>query len=272
MSLFFHRRGIESSLAGRLSATAEDHLRQHLRRCASCRNHYDQLSLLKAASSAAADLTITRERNRIINAIAPQTRPTTARPQALRRFVPLVLVPILGLSAFFLFFRPRVGNQSDAEISWRGAIDADAGASGDFSLLLFASPRLPSGKPGLVRLVADFPHAGEATVGRDNHLQFAYRDLRVAAQIVIVGTHSGGETRLLYGPASDSERFLPSLQTRLLGPRLPPGSLTAGIWRIQTLVITTPIAAETLRELAKNPHAISRLNGHSIQSVLTVLP
>ena len=68
MSLFLRKRDIERAVLGELAPPAERRLFEHLRGCAPCRAHYDQLAGVKSIVDGSA-MARARERARLIAAV-----------------------------------------------------------------------------------------------------------------------------------------------------------------------------------------------------------
>lgn len=190
MSLFFHRSAIEAAVAGTLSAEEETTLRAHLATCEACRGHYDGLVVASRAVSSSTEATadeLRRERARL----ELMTGGATARP-APRRLAFLVLPAALaaGLVAMVLVNRP-----SDREITERGGTELPAAP---FSISLYAKAKSGDAK---VRLVAEFPASGEATLSTSDWVQVTSKATVI---VVAVGV---GEPRLL--PTGSSESLEP---------------------------------------------------------------
>lgn len=191
MSLFFHRNAIEAAVAGTLSTDEEAKLRAHLATCEACRGHYDALVLASRAVSNSTEATadeLRRERARlqlmVDGAPAPRTAP--------RRLAFLVLPAALaaGLIAMVLVNRP-----SERELTERGGTELPAAP---FSISLYAKAKSGDAK---VRLVAEFPASGEASLSTSDWVQVTSK-----ANVVVVAI-GVGEPRLL--PTGSSESLEP---------------------------------------------------------------
>jgi anti-sigma factor RsiW len=190
VSLFFHRNAIEASVAGTSTADEETKLRAHLATCVACRGHYDALVLASRAVSSSTEATadeLRRERARVEAMVGG----ATARP-APRRLAFLVLPAALaaGLIAMVLVSRP-----SDREITERGGTEAPAAP---FSISLYAKAKSGDAK---VRLVAEFPASGEASLSTSDWVQVTSK-----ATVVVVAV-GGAQPRLL--PTGSSESLEP---------------------------------------------------------------
>jgi anti-sigma factor RsiW len=190
VSLFLNRNAIEAAVAGTLSTEEEATLRAHLAMCEACRGHYDGLVLASRAVSSSTDATadeLRRERARL----DLMTGGATARP-APRRLAFLVLPAALaaGFVAMVLVNRP-----SDREITDRGGTELP---SAPFSISLYARAKAGEAK---VRLVAEFPASGEASVSTSDWVQVTSKATVI---VVAVGV---GEPRIL--PTGSSESLEP---------------------------------------------------------------
>ncbi len=191
MSLFFHRSAIEAAVAGTLSAGEEATLRAHLSTCEACRGHYDTLVLASRALSTSTEATadeLRRERARLelMTVGAPVPRP------APRRLAFLVLPAALaaGLLVMVLTNSPR-----EREVVERGGTESP---SAPFSISLYAKAKSGDAK---VRLVAEFPASGEATLSTSDWVQVTSK-----ATVVVVAV-GGAQPRLL--PTGSSESLEP---------------------------------------------------------------
>lgn len=191
MSLFFHRSAIEAAVAGTSSADDEAKLRAHLSTCEACRAHYDALVLASRAVSSSSEATadeLRRERSRLelMTGGAPAPRPAS------RRLAFLVLPAALaaGLLVMVLTNAP-----SEREIAERGGTESPAAP---FSISLYAKAKSGDAK---VRLVAEFPASGEATLSTSDWVQVTSK-----ATVVVVAI-GGAQPRLL--PTGSSESLEP---------------------------------------------------------------
>lgn len=190
MSLLFHRRAIEASVAGVASVEEETTLRAHLATCDACRAHYDALVLASRAVANSVEATadeLRRERARLEAMVggAPALRP------APRRLAFLVLPAALaaGLIAMVLVNRP-----GEREVTERGGTEQPA----PFSISLYAKAKTGDAK---VRLVAEFPASGEASLSSSDWVQVTSK-----ANVVVVAV-GVGEPRVL--PTGSSESLEP---------------------------------------------------------------
>lgn len=191
MSLFFHRSAIEAAVAGTLSANEEATLRAHLSTCEACRGHYDALVLASRALANSSEATVDelrRERARVEAMVGGATAP---RP-APRRLAFLVLPAALaaGLIAMVL-----VNTPNDREITERGGTELPAAP---FSISLYAKAKSGDAK---VRLVAEFPASGEASLSTSDWVQVTSK-----ATVIVVAV-GGVQPRLL--PTGSSESLEP---------------------------------------------------------------
>jgi Putative zinc-finger len=212
MSLWRHRRTIARAIAGELSPPAETRLRGHLAGCATCRAHYDRLSL--AAEALAPGTSQRRAQARLQAALVAPARAApgaVARP-ALRwlRWTPLVLAP-----AAALLFLVRPMPPPSPEIAWRGHVEPASTALG---LLVYASRRVEGGV-AQVRLVADLPGSGEGQLYLDDYVQFSVRALRQASYVTVVGLDEAGDVHV-YAPRPDTppRPVAPDVAPTTLGP------------------------------------------------------
>lgn len=191
MSLFFHRNAIEAAVAGTLSSADETTLRTHLSTCEACRSHYDALVLASRAMSNSTEPTadeLRRERARLELMVggAPAPRPAPRR----LAFFALPAAVAAALIAMVLVNRP-----SDREITERGGTELPAAP---FSISLYAKAKSGDAK---VRLVAEFPASGEASLSTSDWVQVTSK-----ATIVVVAV-GVGEPRLI--PTGSSESLEP---------------------------------------------------------------
>lgn len=191
MSLFLHRSAIEAAVAGTLSANEETTLRAHLSTCEACRGHYDALVLASRAVSNSTEATadeLRRERARL----ELMTGGATANRPAPRRLAFLVLPAALaaGLVAMVL-----VNSPGEREIAERGGTESPAAP---FSISLYAKAKSGDAK---VRLVAEFPASGEATLSTSDWVQVTSK-----ATVIVVAVGVGAP-RLL--PTGSSESLEP---------------------------------------------------------------
>lgn len=191
MSLFFHRTAIEAAVAGTLSDAEETALRAHLATCEACRAHYDALVVASRALANSSEATadeLRRERARLDAKVGGAPAP----PPAPRRLAFLVLPAALtaGLIAMLL-----VNGPGDREVTERGGTELPAAP---FSISLYAKAKSGDAK---VRLVAEFPASGEASLSTSDWVQVTSR---AAVVVVAVG---GGEPRVL--PTGSSESWEP---------------------------------------------------------------
>lgn len=191
MSLFFHRNTIEAAVAGTLSAAEEATLRAHLSTCDACRGHYDALVVASRAMANSSEATadeLRREHARLEAMVggAPAPRPA---PRRLAFFV-LPAALAAGLIAMVLVNRP-----TDREITERGGSELPAAP---FSISLYAKAKSGGAK---VRLVAEFPASGEASLSTSDWVQVTSK-----ATVVVVAV-GGAEPRIL--PTGSSESLEP---------------------------------------------------------------
>jgi hypothetical protein len=191
VSLFFHRKTIEAAVAGELSADEEATLRAHLATCEACRGHYDGLVLASRAVSGSTEATadeLRRESARLELMMGGAPAPRKAP----RRLAFLVLPAALaaGLIAMVL-----VNGPSDREVTERGGTESP---TAPFSISLYAKAKAGDAK---VRLVAEFPASGEATLSTSDWVQVTSKETVV---VVAVG---GAQPRLL--PTGSSESLEP---------------------------------------------------------------
>lgn len=206
MSLLFRRRSIEAAVAGALEVEAERSLRQHLSSCDACRAHYDALTLSARAATEHGQGTgaeLARERARLEALVAPKPR-TRSAPRWAVIALPVSLAASLAFVAFL---------QHEPDVVERGGTEAPAAP---FSISIYAKPQ--SGDAP-VRLVAELPASGEASLSANDWLQVTSK-----AQVVVVVIGEGG-ARVL--PTGSSE------------------SLPAGTWRL--FAVTDSTSDEVLR-------------------------
>ncbi|MBE2248586.1 MAG: hypothetical protein IAE78_03480 [Myxococcus sp.] len=236
MSLFFHRRGIEAAVAGVLDADEETALRAHLSRCEVCRAHYDALVLSSRAVTGSQEPTadeLRRERARLQGLLAGG--PVGRTPS--RRRTWLLLPVAVAAAALALVV---VNQPTEREVTERGGVAAPLAP---FSLSLYAKPQAGDAP---VRLVAEFPASGEATLSTTDWVQLTSK---AAVVVVLVGP---GGARLF--PAGASQ------------------SLPAGTWRLFAVQGVTEAAALAA---AKEATATTRrlpLANPQVTGVLSVRP
>lgn len=205
MSLLFHRGAIEAAVAGTLSVEEERSLREHLATCDACRAHYDAL-MLTARAATGMDVTgaeLSRERARFEAMLTPKPR-TRAAPRWAVIALPVSLAATLALVAFL---------KHEPDVVERGGTEAPAAP---FSISIYAKAK--SGDAP-VRLVAELPASGEASLSANDWLQVTSK-----AQVVVVVLNDSG-ARVL--PTGSSE------------------SLPAGTWRL--FAVTDATSDEVLR-------------------------
>lgn len=201
MSLLFHRGAIEAAVAGALSLEAERSLRAHLVTCDACRAHYDALTMAARAAGGTAEPTgaeLARERARLEAMVAPKPR-TRSAPRWAVIALPVSLAATLAFVAFL---------KHEPDVVERGGTEAPAAP---FSISIYAKPK--SGDAP-VRLVAELPASGEASLSANDWLQVTSK-----AQVVVVVLNDAG-ARVL--PTGSSE------------------SLPAGTWRMFAVSDSTP--------------------------------
>lgn len=159
MSLWRNRRRIASAVAGELSAGEEAALRAHLSSCEACRAHYDLLTMTARASRGTLEATGGEHERTLAQVLLSAQTPVAsrARPQWVWR------VAVVGAFAAVLavvWLRP-----SSPAVQLRGG--GEAADAQVFSVRVYAKR-----DDGPVRLVADFPSAGEAHVTEHDWVQF----------------------------------------------------------------------------------------------------
>lgn len=205
MSLFFHRGSIEAAVAGTLSVEEERSLRAHLATCDACRAHYDALMLTARAATGteATGAELARERARLEAMLTPKPRSRSA-PRWAVIALPVSLAATLAFVAFL---------KHDPDVVERGGTEAPAAP---FSISIYAKAK--SGDAP-VRLVAELPASGEASLSANDWLQVTSK-----AQVVVVVLNDTG-ARVL--PTGSSE------------------SLPAGTWRV--FAVSDATSDEVLR-------------------------
>lgn len=205
MSLLFHRGAIEAAVAGTLSVEEERSLREHLASCDACRAHYDAL-MLTARAATGTETTgaeLARERARLEAMLTPKTH-TRSAPRWAVIALPVSLAATLAFVAFL---------KHEPDVVERGGAEAPAAT---FSISIYAKAK--SGDAP-VRLVAELPASGEASLSANDWLQVTSK-----AQVVVVVLNDSG-ARVL--PTGSSE------------------SLPAGTWRM--FAVTDATSDEVLR-------------------------
>lgn len=205
MSLFFHRGSIEAAVAGTLSVEEERSLRAHLATCDACRAHYDALMLTARAATGteATGAELARERARLEAMLTPKPRSRSA-PRWAVIALPVSLAATLAFVAFL---------KHEPDVVERGGTEAPAAP---FSISIYAKAK--SGDAP-VRLVAELPASGEASLSANDWLQVTSK-----AQVVVVVLNDTG-ARVL--PTGSSE------------------SLPAGTWRV--FAVSDATSDEVLR-------------------------
>jgi anti-sigma factor RsiW len=253
VSLFFHRRSIARAVAGQLSPDAERALREHLRGCTACREHYDNLAQVTEAFALAAGRGDTRAddraRARLMAALPGAGAVAAAEPRPAR--VPrwtwgaVGLIPALALAVFFLRPAPKPYQ------AMRGGGDATE-PSAPAALLIFASRKDAARGHGPVRLVAELPASGEGRVSLEDYVQFSVRGLHAPAFVTVVGVDDAGEVHT-YVPRAGTPppRPAPSASATSLGASidLAPGH-RPGRLRIYGLLSAEPLSPERVRAAA----------------------
>jgi len=176
MSLLLHRSAIRRAVAGELSEPAERRLRAHLRACAACRAHYDDLSRTAEALSAtraAAETAISvepagplssaaRERARLVAALASNdghiagavdaAGARAPRRSRARRPVWAVALLVPAAAALWLVVRPASrptrpppSAGGPGAVAWRGTSSREE-AGPPAALLVFASRKGGDGR------------------------------------------------------------------------------------------------------------------------------
>ncbi|MER2566299.1 MAG: zf-HC2 domain-containing protein [Myxococcaceae bacterium] len=205
MSLLFHRGAIEAAVAGTSSVEEERSLREHLASCDACRAHYDAL-MLTARAATGMDVTgaeLSRERARLEAMLTPKPQ-TRSAPRWAVIALPVSLAATLAFVAFL---------KHEPDVVERGGTEAPAAP---FSISIYAKAK--SGEAP-VRLVAELPASGEASLSANDWLQVTSK-----AQVVVVVLNDTG-ARVL--PTGSSE------------------SLPAGTWRL--FAVTDATSDEVLR-------------------------
>lgn len=205
MSLLFHRGAIEAAVAGTLSVEEERALREHLASCDACRAHYDAL-MLTARAATGMDVTgaeLSRERARLEAMLTPKPH-TRSAPRWAVIALPVSLAATLAFVAFL---------KHEPDVVERGGTEAPAAP---FSISIYAKAK--SGDAP-VRLVAELPASGEASLSANDWLQVTSK-----AQVVVVVLNDTG-ARVL--PTGSSE------------------SLPAGTWRM--FAVSDATSDEVLR-------------------------
>jgi len=277
MTLLLRRRTIERAVAGTLSGTEELRLRAHLASCERCRAFYDELS--RAALALDPEGAADRERARL-EALLDASPSPEAAPAPLRPRLPLRwAIPVAGLVAvaagFLLLPRaPRVGGEGVLE---RGAADANEPVPAGH-LLVWAKPKAG---PGDLRLVAEFPGAGEGRVSRDEWVQLSCRHALPQAFVYVVGVDAQGALHRYWPREGVPEAPLASAEQAVaLGPSFDLAARhPAGPLRLYTFFAERPadLAAleQALRRRASQPAdgeaALARLPSHVV-GVLLVEP
>lgn len=201
MSLLFHRGAIEAAVAGTSSVDEERSLREHLATCEACRAHYDALMLTARAATGTTEPTgaeLGRERARLEAMLTPKPR-TRSAPRWALIAMPVSLAATLAFVAFL---------KHEPDVVERGGTEAPASP---FSISIYAKSK--SGDAP-VRLVAELPASGEASLSANDWLQVTSK-----AQVVVVVLNDTG-ARVL--PTGSSE------------------SLPAGTWRVFAVTDSTP--------------------------------
>ncbi len=179
MSLSTHRDAIEAAVAGELED--ERPLRAHLAGCGECRAHYDVLVLSLRATKGTNEPTndeLARERARLEAAMAP---PAVRQP-APRRWA-FFWIPAAVAAALVLFvIRPFSG----PDVTERGGVEVPAAP---FTISLYAKAKSGSTP---VRLAAEFPTSGEATVSENEWLQVSSKNGAVVVAVSEAGVQSFG--------------------------------------------------------------------------------
>lgn len=201
MSLLLHRGAIEAAVAGALPVEKERALREHLATCDACRAHYDALQLTARAATGTSEATgaeLARERARLEALLTPKPQPRAA-PRWAFIALPLSLAATFAVVALL---------KTEPDVVERGGAEAPAAS---FSISIYAKPK--SGDAP-VRLVAELPASGEASLSVNDWLQVSSK-----AQVVVVVLNDTG-ARVL--PTGSSE------------------SLPAGTWRLFAVTDSTP--------------------------------
>lgn len=162
MSLWRNRRRIASAAAGELSARDEAALRAHLATCDACRAHYDLLTMtarVARGGPAPTSEDIEHGLARVLRAAQVEPAPRRASLGPLLVWS-AVLVGSLAVVTALQWERAP----STSFVQERGGDDTHVR---HFSLRVYA--KLADGP---VRLVADFPSAGEAHVTEHDWVQF----------------------------------------------------------------------------------------------------
>jgi len=234
MSLLFRKRSIARAVAGELSHQSAESLRGHLRGCAPCRAHYDELmgTLVLLNPAGAAD----REKARLMRALDQvpvggrqddaATLGTSARPAVPpRRFwIPLVLVPTGAFAAWmFASLRAPAPTLPDDDIVWRGStgdVQAQAQAPAE-TLLVYASRRASQGARDPVRLAGEIPASGECRVSVEDYVQFSAKGLRTPAHVTIAARDTSGRVQILIPrPGANAPLLQPAAVPKAIGPSL----------------------------------------------------
>lgn len=259
MSLLWNRRRLRKAVSGELGPAEELRLRQHLSGCASCRGYYDRLVV--TARAMRGDLNATRTEaartearlRSLLGSAAPGRSASSAAPTRARfpfRLAPaFALASVLVVAGGALVLRMR--GEEHATEGLRGGPEARVAAGS-----LWAHARSREGGP--VRVVAEFPGAGEAQVSQREYVQFGLRNLTQPGYVAVAGVDDGGAVHLYY-PQSGDGRIEPVDGRVRLGRSIDFAiGHDPGVVRLFLVVSSTPIppeAATDVRALTEHPEA-----------------
>jgi anti-sigma factor RsiW len=171
VSLFLHRGDVEAAVAGTLGAAEEASLRAHLSTCDDCRTHYDALTLAARTLGGTTEPTLDelrRERARLEASL----QPAAVKPKERRPFAFILLPIALAAAVALVVFIPR-----DDGITERGGDDVRP----PFTISVYAKAKEGTAP---VRLAAELPSSGEATVSANEWVQVSSKS---SAVVVAVG-------------------------------------------------------------------------------------
>jgi len=280
MSLLWRRRSIARAAAGLLSPAAEASLRAHLRRCTTCRRHYDALVLVAGAADDAGEGRVAARRAQVRLAQALGVA-ATGRTRW-RWLVPATVLPLAGAAAALLLYLRAPADQ----VTLRGDDDSAAAearreaARAALSLRFYARRKAPpaGATPPPVRLLGTLPASGELRASHADELQIGYSGLREPRHLLLLGLDERGIIHRYHpAPGAAGAPLHPTGEARLLGETIdlrathPSGRVL--LWAVVGKTPPEPGPAEAaLRDRARGVTAETHFSGPGFGGTLWIEP